>query len=96
MIENSTADGRCPGLPASQRRRPVGASGTGETANPPALGAGDIAFDSRVPDAWACGAAGSAPLWQGGGRRFESGLVHYGVRRPPAEDCERVDVVTRV
>jgi hypothetical protein len=51
-------------------------SGTREPVNPLASGASDTAFDSRVPDAWACCAAGSAPLWQGGGPGFESRLVH--------------------
>ncbi len=31
----------------------------------------------RLPDEWACGAAGSAPEWHSGGHRFDPGQVHH-------------------
>ena len=79
IIENCTVDGTYEdaGRPAPRAGRPGDSWNEGD-GNPSALGAEDTRFDSGVPDVWACGAAGSAPVWHTGGRRFESVQVHGG------------------
>src|SRR2546430_6611537 len=77
---------------AYERVRPRGSappagppSGTTGSVTGPRLGRGRVGFDSPVPDAWACSAAGSASPRQGEGQRFDSAQVHHAFRAPMEE-----------
>lgn len=44
--------------------------------DPPDVGSGDTAFDSRVPDVWGCSSAGRASVRQTEGQRFDTAQLH--------------------
>src|SRR3712207_3285482 len=74
---------------AVRPRRPAGPlSGAREMADPPDLGSGDTAFDSRVPDAGGCSSAGRASVRQTEGQRFEAAQLHR-TEAPPGSTPPR-------